>query len=408
MDINKELKKRREQMKMTQKELAESIHKDATTISKLENGDGLHHQIKTIKDWAAALGCELKIDIIPQNLFVKDSTNDMLKYDLELDKNGEKIREEIKKSFEKIVSGNENLSLSDFYDMLHGPKFKKIVLTEIQNTIIDQLLMQNLADLSGKDAMVVYLADSDNADLLIDAVMSLSFEEQTFDDYGFITTVSYSSVVSGCIHNGNGICAFCFSESFIKTANKRSFLTKIKEDNNEKNKITEAYLEKNPNGFPFVCFLADRDNKTNDYTIMLDYEYDSPTPNLLYGKIIYAFTQEEAVNQFLNSLDSFEYENYIKNHLVEDIIEKVFFSELDYKLLDNGSAIQHELDVILKQIGTDDEEEYKNAASRLLTLDRLYTLLGPQNCRKVFVNENKYNVICFLESEAKQIYDFVN
>ena len=63
MDINKELKKRREEMKMTQKELAELIHKDATTISKLEHGDGLHHQIQTVKDWAAALGCELKIDI---------------------------------------------------------------------------------------------------------------------------------------------------------------------------------------------------------------------------------------------------------------------------------------------------------------------------------------------------------
>lgn len=408
MDINKELKKRREEMKMTQKELAELIHKDATTISKLEHGDGLHHQIQTVKDWAAALGCELKIDIIPKNLFVKNAINDKPEYDLRLEKKGEKIHQKIKNAVEELISGNEELSLSDFYDMLHTPKYKTIVLAEIQNSIIDQLLMQNLVDLSGKDALVVYLADSDNADLLIDAVTSLCYEDKTFDDYGFNIISSYHRVVSGCIHNGDGVCMFCFSDSFLETADKCSYLTTIKEINEEKNEIAEAYLEKNPNGFPFVCFLADRDNKTNDNTITLDYEYDSRTPNPLFGKIIYAYTQEEAVNQFLYSLDNFEYEDYIKNHLVEDIIERVFFSELDYESLDNGSAIQHELDDILKEIETEDEEEFKTAASRLLTLDRLYKLLGPENIRKVFVQENQYDVICFLDAKSKQIYDFIN
>ena len=99
--------------------------------------------------------------------------------------------------------------------------------------------------------------------------------------------------------------------------------------------------------------------------------------------------------------------DYFKNHLVEDIIERIYYGEMYYELLVNGKDIQQAFEDTLEVIDTENEEEFKAYAAELLTLDRVFQILGRENLRKVFAIENEFEVVCFMDDKTKEIYDFV-
>ena len=99
--------------------------------------------------------------------------------------------------------------------------------------------------------------------------------------------------------------------------------------------------------------------------------------------------------------------DYFGKHLVEDIIERIYYEEMYYELLVNGKDIQQKFEDTLKVIDTENEEEFKAYASELLTIDRVFQLLGRENLRKVFAIENEFRVVCFMDDKDKEIYDFI-
>lgn len=402
MNIGKKIKIQRENRHMTQQQVADILRKDVTAISKIENGNG-SNQIQTIKDIAAAMDCEVKIDIIPKNigteLLDRPSIIDETAFELNLEEKAQYIHQEIKNSIES----KKEYSIWDLFSNIRGPRYKGIILAEIQNTIIDSLLKNNLDDLTEKDVAVISI-DSDYENLLIDAVMSLSHHEVFFDDYGFENGWSHSNISSVCVLKDH--CGYVsFTEFFIKNDEKRRILKNIQKNNSDKIRAAEIYLETNSNGFPFICFLADRDDKTSNHSIEIG--YNDNEINTLCGRIVYAWSKDEAIKQYLNTLDDYRMMDYFKNYLVEDIVEKIYYGEMYYELLVNGKDIQQAFEDTLKVIDTENEEEFKADASELLTLDRVFQILGRENLRKVFAIENEFEVVYFMDDKTKEIYDFV-
>lgn len=404
MNIGKKIKIQRKNRHMTQQQVADIAGKDVTAVSKLENGNG-SHQIQTLKDIAAAMNCYVRIDIIPKNIGTElldcSSIADELAYELDFEEKAQYVHQEIKNSIESIST--KKYSIWDFFSNIRGPRYKGIILAEIQNTIIDSLLKKNIDDLTEKDAVVISI-NSDYEDLLIDAVMSLSYREVFLDDYGFENGWSISNISSACVlkdHRGY----VSFTDFFIEQPEKSVILKSIQENNSDKIRKAETYLETNSNGFPFICFLTDRDDKTSDNTIEIGYYGDEI--NTLYGKIVYAWSKDEAIKQYLNTLDDYIMMDYFKKHLVEDIIERIYYEEMYYELLVNGKDIQQSFEDTLKVIDTENEEEFKAYASELLTIDRVFQLLGRENLRKVFAIENEFEVVCFMDDKDKEIFDFV-
>ena len=164
-------------------------------------------------------------------------------------------------------------------------------------------------------------------------------------------------------------------------------------------------LETNSNGFPFICFLTNKDYKTSDNTIEIEY-YDNEI-NRLTGELVYAWSKDEAIKQYLNTLDDYIMMDYFNHHLVEDIIERIYYEEMYYELLVNGKDIQQTFEDIFEVIDAESEKEFKAYASELLTIDRVFQLLGRENLRRVFAIENEFDVVCFMDDKNKEIYDFV-
>lgn len=405
MNIGKKIKMQREIRHMTQQQVADISGKDVTAISKIENGNG-SHQIQTIKDIAAAMDCEVKIDIIPKNtgteLLGRLSIIDETDFELDFEEKAKYVHQEIKNSI-KSISTKKEYSKWDFFSNIRGPRYKGIILTEVQNTIIDALLKKNIDDLTEKDAVAISI-NSDYEDLLIDVVMSLSYREVFLDDYGFENGWSISNISSACVLNDH--CGYVtFTDFFIEQPEKKGILRSIQKNNSDKIRIAETYLETNSNGFPFICFLIDRDDKSSDNSIKIGYYGDEI--NTLCGKIVYAWSKDEAIKQYLNTLDDYTMMDYFKNHLVEDIIERIYYDEMYYELLVNGKDIQQTFEDTLKVIDAENKEEFKAYASELLTIDRVFQLLGRENLRKVFAIENEFEVVCFMDDKDKEIYDFV-
>ena len=80
---------------------------------------------------------------------------------------------------------------------------------------------------------------------------------------------------------------------------------------------------------------------------------------------------------------------------------------MDYQLFENGKDVKDGFEEITHLIDTESEKEYKSQASELLTLDMLFQLLGKENIMKIFIDENKYDVICFMSDRDREMYNFI-
>lgn len=405
MNIGNKLKAKREEKQMTQQQVAEIIFRDKTTISKIENGNG-SYQIKTIQAIADAIDCEVRIDILDKNigtdLLNRPTLINEQDFNLEIKEKAGYVYEEIQKSLENLFSKKE-FSIWDLFSNFYKSRYKRIILAEIQNKVINELLKNDPDNFTENDAIVIKI-NSDYENLFLDAATSLSYDEILLDDYGFEKGWSTSVITDGCILRGD-YAYISLSDIFIKHSDKKIILKSIQKNNNDKIQKAENYLEKNPNGFPFICYLPDRENNLNNNTIQV--EYDNDEINTIYGKIVYAWKEEDAVEQYLKSINNSVISNYFYNYLKEDIIERLYYDEMDYQLFENGKDVKDGFEEITHLIDTESEKEYKSQASELLTLDMLFQLLGKENIMKIFIDENKYDVICFMSDRDREMYNFI-
>ena len=134
MNIGKKIKIQREIRHMTQQQVADILGKDVTAVSKIENGNG-SHQIQTIKDIAAAMDCEVKIDIIPKNtgteLLCRLPIIDETDFELDFEEKAHYVHQGIKNSIESISTKKEH-SIWDFFLIFGDRDIKELFLLKFR------------------------------------------------------------------------------------------------------------------------------------------------------------------------------------------------------------------------------------------------------------------------------------
>lgn len=408
MNIGKRIKIERVKKGMTQQQLADTLCKDSSAISKIENGDE-SNQINTIKEIAAALDCNLKIDLVPRNIgeevLDRPQFIDGNSIGLEIAEEAQQIRSQIQEGIESFKN-TEGFSIVSLLEHLEGPRYIGLIRSEIQNILIDEILKRDLDELSDNDALIISVKSDyeDLADLIFDSVQTLFYEEKHMDEYGFLAEFSTSTLVTQSTrdeHRGH----FVFSEFYLKCSDKEAILRKIQDYNTKKINEAESYLNEHADGFPFVCFLAsDICNAEGNYFSHIN---ERDEVNLLPGDIIYAWDKAEAIDIFLESMDEMEIMDWLEHNLIDTLIDRIYEDEMYYEELIDGEIIKNKIDDILRNISQSSESEYKSRAAELLTNDTLFRILKKDNLKKIFVEENRYEVICYLPARDEEIYRFV-
>ncbi len=397
MDVGQKIKSIRESKSITQKQIADAMKKDVSVVSKVENGHG-HNQVQTLSEYADALNCTLVVDIREKNdiqRLIGHELDDEFDFTLDLSNKASEIENETQEILANIANDFNPKSC------LKKSVYKELVLAKVQNIIIEKILKHSLDEITSESTIDV-IATDDSIHLLLDAVTHLSFTRFHYDDLGFEIGWETTTIIDRGLSKKNNVYAI-FTDFFINSSNKKEILESIKNSNSEMIRKAEIYLDENDKGFPFFCFLRDRNDSNNNITLY----YSDDEINSLCGKVIFGWDQAEAVHKFLTSVDDEVLRNYASQFFLEDLIASYYYDDLDYKLFSDGQRIKNDLDKIFNAIQADDDQKFIELASNVLSVEMAFDILGRENYLKFFVRENKDDVVCFLSDEDQEIYDFV-
>ena len=402
VSIGAKLRDERKKKGLTQQQLADKIWKDKSVISKIETG-GEAHQVRTIKEIAEALGCTVQVGLVPRSmgadLLERPKIDVDNKIDLGVSDEAPRIHTQIIDDIKSYTSGEH--SMLDTLMHIRGPRYRGLILADVQISLIDKILSLDLDVLTPDNALVVRVNDKDIAELVFDAAAYLLYEEVYYDDFGFES--GYERAVVIVESTQNEYCGkFVFSEFFLLNPDKKSLLQKIQDSNKRKIEEAESYLDHHAGGFPFVCFYAPN---AIDNCISLQYLHDEI--NMFPGDIVYAWEAEEATGKFLETVDDAIISDWLDENLTNILIDRLYYDDMYYDDLIDGNDIKKRVEAILGNNPKLDEASYKLHATERLTKDALFILFGKKNLKKIFVRECAYDVICYLPPKDDEIYRFV-